>query len=98
MEPPRFPLWTSIQALHSPSCCSIQAVFEEKRSTGSMRRRGKLLFHHHRSATAWLIAIKEKGQRHHQDRSKAKHIINVHISQGLGLRLKLVVHLPLGQV
>jgi hypothetical protein len=56
------------------------------------------LFHHHRSATAWLIAIKEKGQRHHQDRGKAKHIIDVHISQGLGLRLKVVVQLPLGQV
>src|ERR1700722_11682644 len=48
--------------------------------------RGTPLLHHHRSA-AWLITIQEKGQRHHQDRSKTKHVINVHIGQGLGLRL-----------
>ena len=62
------------------------------------RSRGRPLLHHHRSATAWLIAIQQKGQRHHQDRSKAKHIIDVHISQGLGLRVKVVVQLALGQV
>ena len=56
------------------------------------------LFHHHRSAASWPIAIKQERQGHHQDGGKGKHVIDIDISQSLCLRLKLVVQLPLRQV
>jgi hypothetical protein len=95
-EPPRFPLWPSRQAR------AARHVAQSKPSLSRAASRidaalGKLLFHHHRAA-AWPIAIKEKGQRHHQDSGKRQHVVDVDIRQGLGLRLEMVVDLPLGQV
>src|SRR6201996_8295043 len=52
-----------------------------------------LSFHHHRTA-AWLITVQQERQRHHQDSGKPKHVVHIDISQGLSLRLKLVVQLP----
>ena len=50
------------------------------------------------SAAPWPIAVEQEGQGHHQDGGKGQHVIDIDISQGLRLRLKLVVQLPLGQV
>ena len=49
------------------------------------------LFHHDGSAPARAIAIEEECQGHHQDGGEGKHIVDIDISEGLGLRLKLLI-------
>jgi hypothetical protein len=49
------------------------------------------LFHHDGSAPAWLIAIEEECQGHHQDGSEGEYVVDIDIGQGLRLRLKLLI-------